>query len=402
VSTYSYVSEALDAPTWDDHADDPVFVDWPTLWDDDDHTEWLYEPVLALGRGHAIYADAKQGKSLFILWVCTQLTARDDTDIVYLDYEMTRDDLRERLDDMGYGPHSNLERIHYALLPSLPPLDTGEGAGALLRLCDQIQVPERRLFVVIDTFGRAAEGEENSNDTARDFYRWTGTPLKRRQITYVRLDHAGKDVTKGQRGGSAKRDDVDVVWKLTQQDEGGIKLHRDAARMSWIPETVAFGMTKEPLGFDPELETWPADTRKVADQLDLLGVPLDASYNQARKAGVEGRKQTVLKALKFRRWEAGTTPGTTLIDTNGNQPGNHPNETSLTSGSANGNQREPVPAGEVVPRSPPRGEPDQPGSDPITSEPTKTCRCGAPATDISGLCAGCLTNPGTPHQPLDF
>jgi AAA domain len=393
--------------------DDPIFVHWPTLWDDDDHTEWLYDNVLALGRGHAIYAQHKQGKSLFVLWVCAQLAAKGDTDIVYLDYEMTRDDLRERLDDMGYGPDSNLERLHYALLPSLPPLDTGEGAGALLELCDQVQTPERHLFVVIDTTARAVEGDENSNDTIREFYRWTGTPLKRRQITWARLDHAGKDPTRGQRGGSAKGDDVDIIWRLTQQDEGGIKLHRDASRMSWVPEHVTFGMTREPLAFVPGIETWPEGTKELVVELEALNVPLDASYNTARKLGVKGRKTAVLKALKFRVKDA--ERHLTVVPENrepadlhvtGNRGGNQPAPTPLTSGSPNGNQPEPVQADVRDLGSPPKGEPVPSGTHPDPSkpsfEPTRTCRCGAEATDLSGLCPGCIANPGTPHQELDF
>jgi hypothetical protein len=47
------------------------------------------------------------------------------------------------------------------------------------------------------------------------------------------------------------------------------------------------------------------------------------------------------------------------------------------------------------------------GNDQTSSPPSKanpsTCRCGQPATDISGLCPGCLTNPGTlpPRNPED-
>jgi len=43
-----------------------------------------------------------------------------------------------------------------------------------------------------------------------------------------------------------------------------------------------------------------------------------------------------------------------------------------------------------------------PFDDQPSKPPTRTCRCGQEATDISGLCSGCLTNPGNPHPPLDF
>src|SRR5262245_19771490 len=255
---------------WDDYDHEPrqVFIDWPEFWaDDGPDDEWLYEPVFAQGRGHAVYASHKQGKSLFVLWCAAQIaTTRQDVDVIYLDYEMTRNDIRERLEDMGYGPGSDLTRLYYALLPSLPPLDTLEGMNALMELVRNVERPEAHLFIVIDTTARAAQGDENSADTYRNFYRWTGTALKRHGITWVRLDHAGKDPTKGQRGSSSKGDDVDVVWRL-QQADNGIVLHRDVARMSWVPETVKFALSTEPLAYTPGAELWPAGTAELAKQL---------------------------------------------------------------------------------------------------------------------------------------
>jgi hypothetical protein len=47
-----------------------------------------------------------------------------------------------------------------------------------------------------------------------------------------------------------------------------------------------------------------------------------------------------------------------------------------------------------------RSTTDKSGEETRTTHTTHTCHCGAPATDISGLCPGCLTNPGT-HPPLN-
>jgi hypothetical protein len=416
-AAHPWVDEALapgSDPTW--APDDPVFVNWPELWAGEDHAEWLYENVFALGRGHAIYATHKQGKSLFVLWCCGQLaTTRTDVDVIYLDYEMTRDDLRERLEDMGYGPDSDLTRLHYALLPSLPPLDTGEGAGALLDLVDTIHNPELQTFVVVDTTARAAQGDENSADTFREFYRWTGTPLKRRGITYVRLDHAGKDVLQGQRGSSAKGDDVDIIWRLTQQDEGGIKLHRDAARMSWVPETVAFGMTHDPLSFEAGAELWPAGTFELAKALDALDVPVDMSRRKARELmkehGLHGENLVLGKALKYLR----TTLRTTLEDWSPDRSADHTTENPVTRADHPPDHSGPPLRGDSGPVSvtsngPPGPPVRQPSFTPLPSEPTNggptrpctQCASGI-ATDISGLCGGCLANPGTlpPRNPKD-
>lgn len=295
----------------DDHLIQPV--NWAELWSKDSSPEWEYEDVLAKGRGHALYASRKTGKSLFFLWACAgMIVTREDVEVIYLDYEMTDDDLRERLEDMGYGPDSDLSRFHYFMLPALAPLDTHAGATELLAIVDRIisRNPQRSFVLILDTTSRAVEGEENSNDTIRAFYRHTGVRLKQRGITWARLDHAGKDASRGQRGASAKGDDVDIVWKLEATDNG-YTLRRDAARMGWVPEKVTFRRVDEPhLHFVAVDDDWPAGTQEVAKLLDNLGVTLNASVRETMRLlreGGNGRRQTIVQAaLKWRRQKAET------------------------------------------------------------------------------------------------
>lgn len=295
------------------HSDAPPvvrFVDWDELWNSDGSgDDWLYPDVFARGRGHAIYAKHKAGKSLFSLFAAAQMaTGEEPVAVLYLDYEMTEEDLRERLEDMGYGPGTDFSRFHYALLPTLPPLDSAHGGEALDQVVEQVQRahPDCHVFVVIDTTSRAVHGEENDADTYQDFYRFTGIRLKRRGVTFARLDHAGKDPTRGQRGSSAKGDDVDLVWKLELTDNG-IRLKRDLTRISWAKESVSFAQTDEPLRYVRAV-TWIAGTKECADDLDALGVPIDASASDAlsalRLANRGKRREIVLDALRCRRERA--------------------------------------------------------------------------------------------------
>jgi hypothetical protein len=290
-------------------ATDTFFVDWAEFWAQDRRdADWIFEDVLARGRAHAFYAVRKTGKSLLLLFVGASLaTGAQPIVVIYLDFEMTEADIYERLGDMGFGPDSDLSRLRYALLPSLPPLDEPEGAKALLEQLDAVQAefPDHHVVVIIDTTGRAVAGDENSADTIRNFYRWTGLALKRRGVTWARADHAGKDPTKGQRGSSAKGDDVDVIWKVTRSDDGFV-LQREAARMSWVPEKVAFRQHDGPLRFEPVGSAWPAGTKEVAELLDWLDVAATAGYRKAaealRNAG-QGRSTDLVRAAQ--RWRAG-------------------------------------------------------------------------------------------------
>lgn len=326
------------------------FLNWSTFWDRDrTDAEWIYEGVLARGRGHAIYASHKAGKSLFVLSSMAELaTGKEPVVVVYLDYEMGEDDVYERLQEMGYGPETDLSRLRYAVLPSLTDLDTAEGAEAIVAVLDRVQEerPDHHLVVVFDTTARAVRGAEDKADTYRDFYSHTGIELKRRGVTWLRLDHAGKDVSRGQRGSSSKGDDVDVVWKLVRS-ENGVQLFRDAARMSWVPEKVTFAMTESPLRFRPVVGDVPIGTNETADLLDKLGVAIDASSRTAvaalKEAGKPRRRQVVVAALKQRR-ECLAEEENRLVFEEENPLGTTPGTTLLTkTGTGSGNQREPTP-----------------------------------------------------------
>ena len=269
-------------------------VDWTKLWTDDrPDEEWLAEPIIPKGRAIALYAPAKAGKSTITLAIVAAVatgsrilgqTRATPTNVLYLDYEMTEDDLIERLTELGYGPQDNLEKLHYALLPSLPPLDTIEGATALLHLVDQTKAE----LVVVDTFGRAVEGDEDRADTVRAFYRHTGLSLKARGVAVLRTDHSGKSVEKGMRGSSAKADDVDIVWQLsrTNTNKGdGVRLNRTHSRLSWVPPDIRISRIETDHGHDYVIDAqdqqWADGTRQDADLLDTLNIPIEMSARNA-------------------------------------------------------------------------------------------------------------------------
>lgn len=315
----------------------PAFLDWPASWERErSGAEWVYPDVLARGRGHVVYASHKLGKSLLMLSIAAQLaTGEEPVTVVYLDYEMTLDDVLERLEDMGYRG-SDLSRLRYALLPDLPPLDSPAGGAALMALLDGViaALPGHHLVLVIDTISRAVAGDENAADTYRAFYARTGIELKRREVTWVRLDHAGKDEGAGQRGSSAKGDDIDLAWRLERKGSR-VALKRDLSRMPWVPETVAFRRLSEPLRFERLVDDWPEGTAELAEVLDRLELPQEATVREAQAAlrtiG-EGRRNTLIQAAMRRRREraegiAGVRPAApdTLLDgAGGHAPGDAP------------------------------------------------------------------------------
>ncbi|MGA8724824.1 MAG: AAA family ATPase [Acidimicrobiales bacterium] len=287
-------------------------IDWTDFWATDASVEdWLLEPVVAVGRQTAVYSTAKTGKSLLALDIAAAAAMgrsvlgyppKAPIDVIYVDLEMTQADLRERLTDLGYGPDDDLGRLHYFQLPPLPPLDADLGGKVLSAVAEA----RGAALVVIDTMARAVAGEENSADTYRGFYRHTGRHLKAAGIALLRLDHAGKDGALGQRGSSAKVDDVDIVFRLVQVDPRMLKLTRTHSRVPWVPLEVTIVREEEPrLRHRQAEDAVPAHTHEAVLALDELDVPLDATATTAlavlREAGRGQRKAVVLAALKARR-----------------------------------------------------------------------------------------------------
>ena len=163
---------------------------------------------------------------------------------------MTQPDLQERLHSLGYDQRDPTldQHLYYYQLSPWPPLDTPAGGQRLLKEALSVNAQ----LVVIDTLIRTVSGEENSADMIKDFNHYTGTPLKAAGIALLRIDHAGKDLTRGQRGTSAKRDDVDVVWLLKPATgnlpgKTMLTLKREAARVDWIQEDIHITRNEGPL-----------------------------------------------------------------------------------------------------------------------------------------------------------
>lgn len=297
----------------------PVPIDWATFWERDSSPSWLVEPFIPTGRHVVLYAPAKMGKSLLALEVAAGAAsgkavlgnpACEPLRVVYLDFEMTEDDLQERLSDMGYDDTSNLGNLFYYSLPSLPPLDTAAGGDAVEAIVRRHQAQ----LIVIDTMARVISGEENVNDTYRWFDMHVSLRMKTMGVAVLRLDHAGKDVSKGQRGASEKVGYADVVWELKVEETGAATLKATHRRLGWVPQVLTLSRVDEPslMHLIDAGASYLPGTHEAARDLDELGAPLDITVRAALdvlKQAQRGRRNKVVQAaLKFRRG-AGYTPG---------------------------------------------------------------------------------------------
>ncbi len=286
-------------------------LDWSQVWAGvGDEPDWLIEPLLERGRLYALWSIAGVGKSLLTLEIAAALatgrpvlgnTGRDPIHVLYVDMENSPSDLVERLSAFGYRPEQ-LGHLHYLSFPSLPALDSPAGGAGLLAAA------ERHLaeVVVIDTVSRIIAGKENDSDTFHQLYRCALAPLKARGITTIRLDHAGKDTERGQRGSSAKDSDVDVVWQLSQLTAVAYRLTRGKSRNNHHPESIDLQRRFSPLRHEITRETGldPA-VAELVEHLDRLDIPVDLSRPKTKELltanGIKGSNQNLQSAINYRR-----------------------------------------------------------------------------------------------------
>jgi hypothetical protein len=99
-------------------------------------------------------------------------------------------------------------------------------------------------------------------------------PLRRQGRTVLRLDHQGHDSSKGARGSSAKRDDVDVAW-IMKRTGNNVTLIGDKGRGLSHPEKITLRHHAVPTCHIPVIEG--GKHRECIEALDRLNVPLDAN-----------------------------------------------------------------------------------------------------------------------------
>ena len=258
------------------------FTDWKKAWSQQpEEIRWLFHPFLEYSTANAMYSDAGIGKSLVSLELSASIARTEH--VLYIDSENRQIDHVERLGDMGYTPEK-LTRLWMLSFPDLPPLDTREGGDVLLRLAKKVCAA----LVVIDTTMRYVEGKENASDTFNEMYKHTMLPLKGAGICSLRLDHEGKDTSKGQRGSSAKRGAEDTVWRLTHPQQGANRwLLIEIDRARHCPEQIRLEIITDPYfghAWHPDKGYVPSGGLDDRRKLEKAGVTADMTVREAREA----------------------------------------------------------------------------------------------------------------------
>lgn len=284
---------------------------------DTDQESEVVGGFLFAGRWTALVAPAKQGKSTVLLTVAVSLTKgvepftgqpTDPLNVLYLDAEMGRLDVAERIRDehaLSLKPlDPALERFHYSDL--VPILATPQGSAATLGYVDHHDIS----VVIIDGINGVVQGAEKDDATWIPLYRDVIAHLKARGVAVLTADNLGKDKTLGPRGSSVKLDKPDGVVEMARTDAGA-KLKATHRRTTAYAEVINLTVTgldggNGPLAFRHDIRSWPAGTKAKAVELDRIGAPANVSRRTAKKMLEEhgltaGKNETLAAAIRFRQ-----------------------------------------------------------------------------------------------------
>lgn len=211
----------------------PTTITDQTILDELAPLDWMNPPtntaktiiptIINAGQIVSMVGQGGTGKSLLMFDIAMSLATghsvlghpqAEPMSVLYIDMENPVGEVYTRRTNLGYHDDS-LKRLVYYHMPDLPALDTKSG-GQFIEAMVGRHSPD---LVIFDTISKLVAGEESKSDTWQDLYRYSMVPLRQANCAAVILDHQGHDASRGARGSSAKRDNVDLQWIQTCQGD---------------------------------------------------------------------------------------------------------------------------------------------------------------------------------------
>ncbi len=290
-----------------------IVTPWARLVDTPDDTEWLIDGLIPAGHQTQIVGATGIGKSLLalgmVLHICegSPFMAQHPTrkgKVLWLDYENGARLFKLRLAAYGYPIQDTVwlhDKLHYSEFPDLASVETQEACDRLEWEIDTLGID----LVVIDSFAKAFDGDENDSRQYRQFGAKFGNIARSKGVALLILDNLGKNPERGGRGSGAKKDDTDIQWLLQStgddlftltptKDRLGVDLQQGAFRkvggppLEWRPQNSG-GLSLKARGI---IEKW------VASEVVRPRV-MPTSVEHARKVGLVGSQRYMNEAVRW-------------------------------------------------------------------------------------------------------
>lgn len=198
--------------------------------------EELLKDILLAGKAHNIYAPGGVGKTWVLVWLTDQLI-RQGKRVVIFDLENGFRTYAERFEEMGSDTKLLNELVYYY---PFPIFDRASYEKAL----EEIQ-PD---IVMFDSWIGFLAADGRDENVSNDISMWAESyskPALRRSSAVLVLDHVPHEEER-ERGSSRKRDEMDVVWRLSaigdfdREKTAALRMNRMKDREGWLPAQLMF------------------------------------------------------------------------------------------------------------------------------------------------------------------
>jgi len=139
----------------------------------------------------------------------------------------------------------------FALVPFTAKWDTSRGRDVVREVLRDIAKDGPISLVMIDTARRAMSGDENAPTSVGQFLDGVSNVCREFGCGHIIVHHAGKDESKGARGGGPFEDDADTVLRFTKGQSGAVHMTCTKQKDDEADWTMKFRADPITLGSEP-------------------------------------------------------------------------------------------------------------------------------------------------------
>jgi hypothetical protein len=202
---------------------------------------YIVDELLYPEAVHTIFSPGGTGKTIFALWTAS-VVMKNGGKVIYIDAENGKKHILRLCRSYGWSKDFMRDSFIYMYQPDINKSNCEIWEDTLY-----YHKPDLVIFDSLADFLSVDGFKENDAVDVTEWMRLYAQPVKDAGGAALILDHVAKDENaKGPRGSTAKRNAVDVAWKLkvtkafNKDSTGAIQLYPDKDRFGELPNQKSF------------------------------------------------------------------------------------------------------------------------------------------------------------------
>lgn len=264
---------------------------------------YVVRPLLARRAVHVLYGDANCGKTFFALDLAARVATGGTWQGMRIKAAPVLYVAAEGLAGIGRRLRALVQQ--YPGLPAAPlrfirqPIDLiGDLADLTTRASDLAEDQGDLGLIVLDTLAQTIGGRDENGPDMAQYVASSARLADKTGSPVLIVHHGGKDASRGARGHSALRGNVDAIFKISTGDDGTRTVTAEKVRDDEI-EPFAYRLRPVPVGTDQDgieqtscvIEYLDAQPAKLATRKPLSGSAQRLLYRLASEIAAVNAEQ---------------------------------------------------------------------------------------------------------------